>query len=334
MSEMLLERTAALQGDNPDLLGPLSIDDLRLLPKRPGSDEETNLREQRGIYLPEGTTFDRTLEGIALRELMPGYDLPPDVHVHDMPKFFSRLFAAYRCHSPVAEIGQGTTDTRIALIAAELQGVVLPNEKVEFVRQICGATLDPRYLYGRSVAAARSFTETLRESPHHGSVRIYDQLLRHIAAGRERMGPLLLYSVGVAVEIQELPDSPKVNMAEVEHIGKVGLQDSVEQLVIPVEKPVAPAPSRSPIVRRPIIWLGPILETPLADKSWRDDALCAQTDPEIFFPEQGGTNAEAKRVCVVCDVRSECLEYALEHHERFGIWGGLSEHERRKIKRG
>ena len=66
---------------------------------------------------------------------------------------------------------------------------------------------------------------------------------------------------------------------------------------------------------------------------WQERALCAQTDPEAFFPEKGGSTREAKRVCVSCDVRAECLEYALLHDERFGIWGGLSERERRKLKR-
>jgi WhiB family redox-sensing transcriptional regulator len=66
---------------------------------------------------------------------------------------------------------------------------------------------------------------------------------------------------------------------------------------------------------------------------WQDQALCAQTDPEAFFPEKGGSTREAKRVCRSCEVRSECLEYALEHDERFGIWGGMSERERRRLKR-
>lgn len=66
---------------------------------------------------------------------------------------------------------------------------------------------------------------------------------------------------------------------------------------------------------------------------WQDRALCAQTDPEAFFPEKGGSTREAKKVCSGCEVRAECLEYALAHDERFGIWGGLSERERRKLKR-
>ena len=64
---------------------------------------------------------------------------------------------------------------------------------------------------------------------------------------------------------------------------------------------------------------------------WQERALCAQTDPEAFFPEKGGSTREAKKVCQSCDVRAECLEYALAHDERFGIWGGLS-NERRRFK--
>ncbi len=67
---------------------------------------------------------------------------------------------------------------------------------------------------------------------------------------------------------------------------------------------------------------------------WQERALCAQTDPESFFPEKGGSTREAKRICTGCEVRDECLEFALANDERFGIWGGLSERERRRLKRG
>ena len=66
---------------------------------------------------------------------------------------------------------------------------------------------------------------------------------------------------------------------------------------------------------------------------WQDRALCAQTDPEAFFPEKGGSTREAKKVCRSCEVRAECLEFALENDERFGIWGGMSERERRRLKK-
>ncbi|WP_344753531.1 WhiB family transcriptional regulator [Leifsonella bigeumensis] len=64
-----------------------------------------------------------------------------------------------------------------------------------------------------------------------------------------------------------------------------------------------------------------------------DDALCAQTDPDAFFPDKGGSTRNAKSICVSCEVRAQCLAYALEHGERFGIWGGLSERERRTLRR-
>ena len=69
------------------------------------------------------------------------------------------------------------------------------------------------------------------------------------------------------------------------------------------------------------------------EQDWQERALCAQTDPEAFFPEKGGSTREAKRICAGCEVRAECLEFALAHDERFGIWGGLSERERRRLKR-
>jgi WhiB family transcriptional regulator, redox-sensing transcriptional regulator len=73
-----------------------------------------------------------------------------------------------------------------------------------------------------------------------------------------------------------------------------------------------------------------VLDNPLA---WQSDSLCAQTDPEAFFPEKGGSTRDAKKICGSCEVRMHCLEYALENDERFGIWGGLSERERRKLRK-
>lgn len=86
---------------------------------------------------------------------------------------------------------------------------------------------------------------------------------------------------------------------------------------------------------KPLPTVLPLFGTQADDEllGWQDRALCAQTDPEAFFPEKGGSTREAKKVCTGCEVRAECLEYALANDERFGIWGGLSERERRKLKR-
>ena len=69
------------------------------------------------------------------------------------------------------------------------------------------------------------------------------------------------------------------------------------------------------------------------DFSWRENALCAQAGPEFFFPAPGSSTREAKQLCGACEGRVACLEYALAHDERFGVWGGLSEKERVRLKR-
>jgi WhiB family redox-sensing transcriptional regulator len=66
---------------------------------------------------------------------------------------------------------------------------------------------------------------------------------------------------------------------------------------------------------------------------WFADGLCSQTDPELFFPEKGGSTRDAKQTCVACPIRVQCLTYALDNDERFGVWGGLSEKERRRLRR-
>ena len=68
--------------------------------------------------------------------------------------------------------------------------------------------------------------------------------------------------------------------------------------------------------------------------SWKDRGLCAETDPELFFPDKGESTKAAKRICFACEVRAKCLEYALANHERFGVWGGLSERQRRLLEYG
>jgi WhiB family transcriptional regulator, redox-sensing transcriptional regulator len=71
----------------------------------------------------------------------------------------------------------------------------------------------------------------------------------------------------------------------------------------------------------------------VTELGWMDQARCAETDPESFFPEKGGSTRQAKVVCQGCEVRAECAAYAMAHDERFGIWGGLSEMDRRRIRR-
>ena len=69
------------------------------------------------------------------------------------------------------------------------------------------------------------------------------------------------------------------------------------------------------------------------EKSWQTKSNCMGVDPDLFFPERGASTREAKEVCRGCVVREECLEYALSNGEKFGIWGGMSDRERRRLRR-
>jgi len=69
------------------------------------------------------------------------------------------------------------------------------------------------------------------------------------------------------------------------------------------------------------------------ERAWQDQANCLGVDPDLFFPERGASTREAKEVCRGCEVRTQCLDYALANGEKFGIWGGLSERERRRLRR-
>lgn len=69
------------------------------------------------------------------------------------------------------------------------------------------------------------------------------------------------------------------------------------------------------------------------DLSWQERANCQGVDPELFFPERGASTKEAKAICAGCEVKAECLDFALRMGEKFGIWGEKSERERRRIRR-
>jgi WhiB family redox-sensing transcriptional regulator len=71
---------------------------------------------------------------------------------------------------------------------------------------------------------------------------------------------------------------------------------------------------------------------------WRVMAACRTAEPELFFPisAEGPSvidAARAKRICASCPVRSQCLDYAQATHQKYGIWGGLTEQERQRPRR-
>jgi len=69
------------------------------------------------------------------------------------------------------------------------------------------------------------------------------------------------------------------------------------------------------------------------ERDWQVRANCMGVDPDLFFPERGSSTREAKEVCRGCVVREDCLEFAIANGEKFGIWGGMSERERRRVRR-
>lgn len=73
-------------------------------------------------------------------------------------------------------------------------------------------------------------------------------------------------------------------------------------------------------------------QEPFDDSEWQTLAACANTDPEVFFPDKGHSNREAKQICYTCPVQAQCLQYALRNDMRWGIWGGLSDAERQLRK--
>jgi WhiB family transcriptional regulator, redox-sensing transcriptional regulator len=69
------------------------------------------------------------------------------------------------------------------------------------------------------------------------------------------------------------------------------------------------------------------------DLAWQDAAKCRGANADLFFPERGASTRTAKAICRECTVRAECLEFAIVTGEKFGIWGGMSERERRRVRR-
>ncbi|ASR85352.1 WhiB family transcription factor [Mycobacterium phage Tierra] len=72
---------------------------------------------------------------------------------------------------------------------------------------------------------------------------------------------------------------------------------------------------------------------PVQPEAWEADALCAQVDPELFFPDKGQSSKPAKAICAACPVREVCLDRALASGEQFGIWGGETAYDRKLMLR-
>lgn len=75
----------------------------------------------------------------------------------------------------------------------------------------------------------------------------------------------------------------------------------------------------------------PVLAAPALGE-WHRRGLCADEDPDLFFPSHGSPGTKAREICAACAVREQCLDYALDA-DQLGIWGGLDQQERRNLKR-
>ncbi len=75
------------------------------------------------------------------------------------------------------------------------------------------------------------------------------------------------------------------------------------------------------------------LVNPRTDTGWRQDAACRGADTDVFFPVTDEEAGPALAICATCPVREECLEFALVTRQEDGVWGGLTETERRRLRR-
>jgi WhiB family redox-sensing transcriptional regulator len=160
------------------------------------------------------------------------------------------------------------------------------------------------------------------------TVATEDDLQRHREVNRQSYRRSKERRAREAIGLSEVDDRIANQIAEMATAGKAMLERSVSRVK-----------ARDPLA----LEIVSLLEVTAPDDGelaedgqlhWKDQGLCRQTDPEVFFPEKGRSTKEAKAVCRRCPVREDCLETALAADERFGIWGGLSERERRRLKKG
>ena len=74
-----------------------------------------------------------------------------------------------------------------------------------------------------------------------------------------------------------------------------------------------------------------ILDTDPSPRDWIGGAVCAQTDPDIFFPNRGQSTAAATLVCQACPVKTACAQWAADAGERYGVWGGINTRARDSV---
>ena len=76
-----------------------------------------------------------------------------------------------------------------------------------------------------------------------------------------------------------------------------------------------------------------LLTVDLDERPWAAYAACRDVDPDVFFPASEEDSTQGLRICRGCPVKAECLDWALETRVRYGIWGGATERDRRRLLR-
>lgn len=140
------------------------------------------------------------------------------------------------------------------------------------------------------------------------------------------------YPEGVALtslfELGSREDEPQVPKRRARSLGNRASMG----VIFTDHAPVVPAPIIDPVVLADRVQQNTEDEysqdEPLA---WRVDAFCAQTDPEVFFPDGEEAENNSKEICSWCKVKDICLRYALSNNEEFGTWGGFSASERQNM---
>lgn len=198
----------------------------------------------------------------------------------------------------------------------------------------------PNYMYG--------WTDTVEELPSLAEERLValfgnDEVEEHLARLKEVFMRIPAeHQANVGLLIAGYPDEAVAELSEVAIEQTVTVLRRLLNLPTPRGHEAGRPAERGRRLRLPLRVVEPLPDPEAESRQlgfmmsregleWQDDALCAQIDPETFFPEKGGSTRDAKKVCGSCEVQNDCLDHALATGERFGVWGGVSERERRRL---
>lgn len=229
-------------------------------------------------------------------------------------------------------------DTNIVRSAGEQQSVLLAAGRLFSVL----AQVSPAFIPEKDIVAYLGDTFSLKENSAYQACRmglrllneaLNDDFVQSTRAGRIsriRLNPgyflqpmsTLLPSIDPyeASDISLELDGVVISNQKQSHTGRNG-----------GKKPQAQKPPRTSKFPREPRYRQPGPDDVVDSDNWMEFSRCAEVDPSLFFPSDGGEVEDAKRFCADCDVKEHCLDYALSSGQDHGVWGGTSERERRRI---